>query len=101
MATFYGQVEGFSQTLAGRRGSEESGIKSSVQSYNGSVIISLRQEHGEPEPYVDIQISNDSSFYGDNVFTGSISELKDALLSNRNQRYFENKLDCEIVKEEK
>ena len=101
MATFYGQVEGFSQTLAGRRGDEESGIKSSVQSYNGSVIISLRHKYGEDEPYVDVQISNDSSFYGSNVFTGTISELKETLLSNRNQRYFENKLDCEIIKEEK
>lgn len=77
MATFYGQVKGSSGTNATRVGSKASGITSSVQSHNGSVITHLYDNNGTIK--VDISISDCSSFIGNLVFNGTISELKEKL----------------------
>lgn len=44
MATFYGQVFGNAQTSASRQGSKNSGIRTSAQSWNGSIIVELQGE---------------------------------------------------------
>lgn len=74
MATFYGQVEGFSRTTAGRRGSDF--IKSSVQSWNGSVITRLWY-NDKGVLNVSIALNKNSGFSGDELpyFTGSFEEL--------------------------
>ncbi len=70
MSTFYGQVEGCAQTPATRRGTANSGIRVSAQSYEGSVIVSMR-EPGQ----VRIELADSSSFYGSCIFDGSIRQL--------------------------
>lgn len=57
MATFYGQVFGNAQTSASRQGSKNSGIRTSAQSWNGSIIVELQGE----EPMVTISVSDESS----------------------------------------
>ena len=74
MAKFYGQVSGSASTTATRRGSAKSGIKASVQSWDGSVIIELN-ENKDGETIVSVSFSNESSSYGREVFRGTISEL--------------------------
>lgn len=46
MSAFYGQIKGMADSLASRRGSMESGIKASVQSWDGSMITSMRYVGG-------------------------------------------------------
>lgn len=78
MATFYGQVEGRSETLASRLGSKASGIKASVQSWDGSVITAMKyDENGALN--VRIYINDGSSFQGDKFFDGTLEELRTAL----------------------
>ena len=77
MATYYGQVKGNATTTATRTGSKNSGIKASVQSYNGSIIVSLY--NGKCE----IEISKESSFYGKKVFSGTIEELEKVLTGGK------------------
>lgn len=74
MAKFYGQVSGSANTVATRRGSANSGIKASVQSWNGSVITELSEDK-DGQTIVSVSFSNDSSSYGKEVFKGTISEL--------------------------
>ena len=74
MAKFYGQVSGSANTAATRRGSAKSGIKASVQSWDGSVITELN-ENKDGETIVSVSFSNESSSYGREVFRGTISEL--------------------------
>lgn len=82
MAHFYGQVEGYRETRATRVGSKASGIKSSVQSYDGSVIVKMIDDNGVTKVTIEIDGSN-SSFYGQSYFHGTIDELKKALLKGR------------------
>ena len=77
MATYYGQVKGNRDTAATRTGSKNSGIKASVQSYSGSIIVSLY--NGKCE----IEISKESSFYGKMVFSGTIQELEKVLTGGK------------------
>lgn len=60
MATFYGQVEGRAETAASRTGSHHSGIKASVQSYDGSIITRLWYSK-DNELMCGIEYSNDTS----------------------------------------
>lgn len=61
MATFYGTIEG-NRGPATRCGSRNSGIKASVQSFDGSVITSLGYE-GE-RLMVRVRLNRGSSCYG-------------------------------------
>lgn len=74
MATYYGQVKG-GGTAATRTGTKNSGIRVSAQSYDGSVIVDLR------DGKVSIETAKDSSFYGRTIFTGTIEELETKLCS--------------------
>ena len=75
MPKLYGQVEGMGSTLATRRGSKY--IRASVQSYDGSVITQMQYE--EDGLKVGVYVSDNSNFYGNCVFFGSLEELKKKL----------------------
>ena len=75
MSRFYGQVEGMSTTVAGRRGNKY--IKSSVQSHDGSIIMRLDEFNGETK--LTVYHDDETSFYGNRIFYGSIAEFVDLL----------------------
>ena len=77
--TFYGLVKG-NRGAATRGGSKNSGFKSSCQSFDGS-IISYMDYDNEGKLKVRLEISDDSSSYGDVVFSGTLEELKKKLKS--------------------
>ena len=74
MAKFYGQVSGSANTVATRRGSANSGIKSTVQSWEGCVITELNEEENG-KIILTVSVSKESSSYGTLVFKGTIEEL--------------------------
>ena len=74
MAKYYGQVHGQAPTIASRRGSATSGIKASVQSWDGSIIMHLRDtKWGENQ--LCIEYAGDSSFTGKDIFDGPMEEF--------------------------
>lgn len=76
MASFYGQVAGDrGRTTASRCGTRS--IRSSAQSWDGSVIVVAEEIVGET--IFSIEVSEDSSIYGRTLFSGTIEELKDKL----------------------
>ena len=76
MSKFYGQVEGQAQTVASRRGSANSGLKVSAQSWEGSVIVRL-WENNEGETMVEIEKAEGStSWGGDTIYRGKLQDLK-------------------------
>ena len=76
MSKFYGQVEGMARTVAGRRGNRF--IKSSAQSYDGSVIVRMNYDD-QGQLMVGLSIGEGSSFYGTEYFYGTLEELKERL----------------------
>lgn len=81
MSKFYGQVEGSAYTTASRRGFKS--IRASVQSYYGSVIMKLADEDDE-EAVLTVQVADCSSFSGETVFHGKMTEFY-KLLKNYSQ----------------
>ena len=75
MSRFYGQVEGMSTTVASRMGNKY--IKSSVQSHDGSIIMRLDEFNGETK--LTVYHDDETSFYGNRIFYGSIAEFVDLL----------------------
>lgn len=77
MAKFYGSVQG-NRGAATRMG--HSGIKASVQSYDGSVITELSY-NDEGQLMVDITVAKDEStaFRGQRVFYGTLNEFVDKI----------------------
>ena len=75
MSRFYGQVEGMSTTVASRMGNKY--IKSSVQSYDGSIIMRLDEFNGETK--LTVYHDDETSFYGNRIFYGSIAEFVNLL----------------------
>lgn len=75
MAKFYSTIQG-SAGEATRRGTASSGIRASVQSYDGSVITSL--ESKGDEIILSIDTSDDSrSSFGNRQFRGTIKEFNE------------------------
>lgn len=56
MAKFYGQTIGCASTVATRRGSAKSGIKSTVQSWEGSVITELNENEDGKNNFTSISL---------------------------------------------
>ena len=77
MAKYYGTVKG-NRGAATRIGSSSSGLMTSAQSWNGSLITYVHDGKGS-EPVFDIEISEGSSVYGSRVFSGTLRELKERL----------------------
>ena len=69
MAKFYGSIQG-NRGEATRMG--HSSIKSSVRSYDGSVITYL--SYDEDKLMVEVCVSNESSAYGRRIFYGTFEE---------------------------
>ena len=74
MAKFYGTIQG-NRGAATRMG--HSLIKSSVQSYDGSVITYL--SYDEDKLMVEVCVSDESSSYGKRIFYGTFEEFKTKL----------------------
>lgn len=78
MATFYGQVFGSGRTSATRGGTYDSGLRTSAQSYKGSVIVELTQpedEDGNRELMVEVSVNSSSASRGKNLFYGNLNEF--------------------------
>lgn len=78
MATFYGQVFGSGRTSATRGGTYASGLRTSAQSYQGSVIVELTQpedEDGNRELMVEVSVNSSSASRGKSLFYGTLDEF--------------------------
>ena len=84
MSSFYGLIEG-NRGAATRGGSKNSGFRASAQSYDGSVIVTLRYKDNEAKPEnLRVRIgTNDgsscSSDWNSQDWSGSFEEFKEAL----------------------
>lgn len=87
MSALYGTCVGM-RGMATRLGSRASGIKVSAQSYQGSLITRMDlNENDKPIVRLDITDDSDSSGWGSNeVFEGSLEELKQLLLSYKKKQ---------------
>lgn len=77
MATFYGQVKGSGQTTATRQGSKASGIKASLQSYDGSITHVLTECNGDL--FIEADLREGSGMGGRMVFYGTLEEYVEKL----------------------
>lgn len=77
MGVFYGQVKGGAASPATRTDSKRSRIRSSVQSYDGSLIVEMQyiEEDGKQVPYVHLIVNEESDFYGHEFFSGTLDDL--------------------------
>lgn len=78
MATFYGQVFGSGKTSASRGGTYDSGIRTTAQSYQGSVIVEPTMPEdceGNRELMVEVQVNSNTASRGKSLFYGSLNEL--------------------------
>lgn len=78
MATFYGQVFGNGRTSATRSGTYDSGLRTSAQSFKGSVIVELTQpedEDGNRELMVEVQVNSNTASRGKSLFYGTLEEF--------------------------
>lgn len=80
MAKFLGTTQGSRGQATRTSGTS---IKSSVQSYDGSVITEMHYNEGKL--MVRISLDDDSSCYGDTAFLGTFEELRTLLEKNRLQ----------------
>jgi hypothetical protein len=77
MSRLYGSLQGC-RGEATRTGSKDSGIRASVQSWDGSLCVFM-DLNDDDLPVVEIQISDGSSCYGKTYFRGSLDKLKKIL----------------------
>ena len=75
MSALYGSLQGCRNEVT-RTASKNSGIRASVQSWNGSLVSYMDlDENGQP--VVTLKTSEGSSGYGsETIFRGSLEELK-------------------------
>ena len=76
MSRFYGSTVGC-RGMATRCGSSASGIRSSAQSYDGSIIVGLDYDQNN-NLKVRVELDEGSTCYGDTVFSGTFKELQEA-----------------------
>ena len=79
MSAFYGMVQG-NRGSATRGGSRASGFKSSVQSYDGSIITYLSYDKDD-NLMVTVEASDESACYGRQIFYGTFEEYINKLKS--------------------
>ena len=78
MATFYGQVFGNGRTSASRGGTYGSGIMTTAQPYEGSVIVELTMPEdceGNRGLMVEVQVNSNTASCGKRLFYGTLDEL--------------------------
>lgn len=78
MSTFYGQLKGSAKTIATRRGTNNSNIEASIQSWNGSLTNRFYYNDNE-ELCVEVQYSNSSQFGGYTAYNGTFKEYLNKL----------------------
>lgn len=76
MSKFYGSVVG-NTGVATRGGTASSGIKTSNQSYDGSIITTMYEDAGNL--MIRIDYSPESSSHGSTVFNGTVEEYLEKL----------------------
>ena len=81
MSALYGSLQGC-RGEATRCGSKNSGVRASVQSWNGSLVSYMDlDENGKP--VITLKTSEGSSGYGsETIFRGSLEDLKNKLKNN-------------------
>lgn len=72
MSAFYGMVQG-NRSAATRGGSRASGFKSSVQSWDGSIITQMSYDKDD-NLMVEVSYSTGSACYGTTIFSGTFEE---------------------------
>ncbi|MBR3208913.1 MAG: hypothetical protein IKF82_01460 [Bacilli bacterium] len=78
MAKLYGSLQG-NRGEATKCGSRASGIKASVQSWNGSLIAYMDLDDND-KPIIELRITEGSNSYGGHIsFRGTLEELKKKL----------------------
>lgn len=78
MSKLYGSLQGCRQEVT-KCGSKNSGMRASVQSWDGSLIVYMDLDDND-KPIVELRIADGSSSCGgDIVFRGSLEELKERL----------------------
>lgn len=85
MSKYYGSCYAINgnTTVAGRRGYE--GIRSAAQTWEGSLIaIAKDKTYKSEETIFELEVSDDSSMYGETIFTGTLEELKARLKGDTN-----------------
>ena len=80
MSKFYGCLACAGQTTVLRRGLKS--IMASVQSYDGSVIMELRDDNGET--MLTVEIADGSSFCGGVKFYGTVKQFAELLDAQKN-----------------
>ena len=76
MAALYGTIKG-KAGKASRLGTYESGIRATVQSWHGSLIVEMTRKSSDDLPIVKLSINDsESSDIGTLVFMGTLDELK-------------------------
>lgn len=76
MSTFYGQVKGNAVSYGTRTGTAKSGIKSTVQSWQGSIITSMYYD-AAGQLRVSVEVSQTSNCWGTPIFDGTMEEYID------------------------
>ena len=75
MASLYSSIQGC-RGEATRCGSKSSGVRASVQSWQGSLISYMDLDDND-NPIITLKTSDGSSGYGsETIFSGSLEELK-------------------------
>lgn len=77
MSKLYGSLQG-NRSEVTKCGSKNSGIRASVQSWDGSLCTFMDLDENDT-PIVEIQINSGSSCYGKTYFRGTLEELKKKL----------------------
>jgi len=75
MAKLYGSIQGC-RGEATRTGSKNSGMRASIQSWNGSLVSYMDLDEND-KPIITLKVSKGSARYGEEtIFRGSLEELK-------------------------
>lgn len=78
MSKLYGSLQGNRGEVT-KCGSKNSGMRASVQSWDGSLIVYMDLDDND-KPIITLKTSEGSSGYGnETIFRGSLEELKERL----------------------
>ena len=76
-SAYYGIVSGMAQTEGSRRGSYKSGLRSTVQTWDGSLIASVRRR-GDVDEF-SLEVADGSDACGREIWRGTLADLVAAL----------------------
>lgn len=80
MSKYYGETFGYNRNGSGSVASRcgHTGIRSAAQSYDGS-LIALAIDNKDGDTIFELEIADDSSIFGETIFSGTLEELKERL----------------------